>query len=781
MDFIIDNGFMQFVTEPTRKDNTLDLLFCNDYFLLSHVNVIEPFGSSDHNAVEFGVLVDVDELGQNNDVHIKQYLWSQGDYESMAAYLNAVNWDDLLTVNFTANALWAEFSTILNNAVDLFVPSKLVTPHNAFKRRNYPKHVRVLINRKRAIWKLMKKFPSSPSIRIKYNRLSAECRLAIRRYERSMENKVIESNNLGAFYRFVNSRSSRRSGVGPLVGPNGKIVTSDKEKADLLNKFFGSVCVKDDGHRPHINVSHLQATDDLLSNIVFTANNVFRAACRVKTKSKLSCDPDGYPVLMLQKLRSVLCQPLSLFYNSFMSIGQIPDVWKTAVVTPVYKKGPSSDPANYRPISQTSIFCKLMERVIVAEMGQFMRSRNIISKQQHGFINKCSTTTNLLESLNDWSLAIDNKLTETVAYIDFARAFDTVSHEKLKLKLQANGIGGELLSLIMNFLQNRVQVTKVGDQLSDSVSVTSGVIQGSCLGPLLFVIYINDLAMIFDPCVTPKFYADDLKLYANLKCSALQTLFQDSLDKLTHWAKDWQLSISIQKCCVMRVASRRAQEDVPPRDFMLCDHVLSFVDVVRDLGVSVDCHLTFSAHVTAIVQKASQRTYLILRSFYSRDRTVLTRAFTAYVRPILETNSQVWSPHLLTDIRRIEAVQRRFTKKLNGLSSLSYSERLRLLGLATLEERRIRADLIFTYKLLFGMTSLNINEFFTLCPSTVTRGHQFKLFLPRASCDVRKYFFSSRVVHVWNDLPITTNFESIRAFVRDIDSLNLLSYCRCLD
>ena len=197
---------------------------------------------------------------------------------------------------------------------------------------------------------------------------------------------------------------------------------------------------------------------------------------RIKTKSKFAGDPDGYPVVLLQKLRSVLCGPLSLFFNSFMSIGLLPNAWKKAVVTPVFKKGSSADPANYRPISQTSIFCKLMERLITSELSEYLLSKGLITRHQHGFLVKHSTTTNLLESLNDWTLAVENRLSLTIVYVDFARAFDTVSHDKLQLKLQAYGVSGRLLSLILNFLRDRTQVTKVGCHISQSVSLTSGVV-----------------------------------------------------------------------------------------------------------------------------------------------------------------------------------------------------------------------------------------------------------------------------------------------------------------
>ena len=164
--------------------------------------------------------------------------------------------------------------------------------------------------------------------------------------------------------------------------------------------------------------------------------------------------------------------------------------------------------------------------MITAELSEYLLSKGLITRHQHGFLVKHSTTTNLLQSLNDWTLVVENRHSQTIVYVDFARAFDTVSHDRLQLKLQAYGVSGQLLSLILNFLRDRTQVTKVGCHISQSVSLTSGVVQGSCLGPLLFLIYINDLVAVFNANVTPKLYADDLKLYASLSCSSSIADFQ---------------------------------------------------------------------------------------------------------------------------------------------------------------------------------------------------------------------------------------------------------------
>src|SRR5260221_1675279 len=182
----------------------------------------------------------------------------------------------------------------------------------------------------------------------------------------------------------------------------------------------------------------------------------------------------------------------------------------------IVMKGLASDVSNYRPISITCICCKMLETIVKNNLLSYLEKNRIISKSQHGFLKAHSTSTNILESLNDWTLQIDNRGALGVAYIDFSKAFDSVSHPKLLHKLQAIGIGGKLLSWISSFLSSRFQSTFVGAARSPLITMSSGVPQGSVLGPLLFVLYVNEIAELLKPCLSLKMFADDVKLYSSL-------------------------------------------------------------------------------------------------------------------------------------------------------------------------------------------------------------------------------------------------------------------------
>ena len=281
--------------------------------------------------------------------------------------------------------------------------------------------------------------------------------------------------------------------------------------------------------------------------------------------------------------------------------------------------------------------------------------------------------------------------------------------------------------------------------------------------------------MLSDGCIS-KLYADDVKIYTVVKTLNDCHSLQNSLDALFEWSCAWQLSISYKKCSF--VIFDRSQSKF---DESLCFHLggnyIFRKESVKDLGICVDNHLRFSSHINQIVAKAHARACLVHKCFLSKNRDTLAKAFTTYVRPLLEYGTCVWSPHQLEHIRKIESVQRRFTKKLDGLDGCSYQTRLKLLGLDSLELRRLHQDLIFTYKTVFGLIDINCSRFFTVSPCSRTRGHAYKLFVNNSNIDVRKYFWCNRVVRVWNGLPAEQqNFSSIIAFKKFLSRTDLSDF-----
>ncbi|MFZ2538547.1 MAG: reverse transcriptase family protein, partial [Oscillospiraceae bacterium] len=414
----------------------------------------------------------------------------------------------------------------------------------------------------------------------------------------------------------------------------------------------------------------------------------------------------------------------------------------------------------------------IMESIISAELRDYLLHHNLITPQQHGFIKRHSTLTNLLESTNDWTLSLSKHKSVDICYIDFQKAFDSLSHPKLVQKLSAYGISGNLLAWISAFLLNRTQCVKVGSVISSSCSVSSGVPQGSVLGPLLFILYINDITDGFDSSVITQIFADDLKVYSEISAFSPSANLQDKLNIIHAWSLTWQLTISLTKCHILHLGSSPILSN-----YSISSCPISFSDQVKDLGIFVDRDLKFSTHINSTVAKAKQRGSLIFRSFISHDIQQLIRAFKVYVRPMVEYASPIWSPSYITQVSLIESVQRSFTKRLPGCSELSYYDRLSKLGLPSLEHRRLLIDLQTCYNIIHKNYCIDPLKFFTFSSNPSARGHSLRLTYPIAKTNSKKFFFSTRVVPVWNSLPENIVLSrTITSFKRSLSSIDFSKY-----
>jgi hypothetical protein len=304
----------------------------------------------------------------------------------------------------------------------------------------------------------------------------------------------------------------------------------------------------------------------------------------------------------------------------------------------------------------------------------------------------------------------------------------------------------------------------------------NGIVQVSCLGPLLFLTYINDVTDALGSDCKCQLFADDLKLYCAANNAGNNILvIQDSLDKLCQWSDLWQLTISHKKCSVMSIGCH-----VNDDSFNLDGQTVQSVNTVRDLGVRFCSNLTFASHINTIVAKTHARASLIHKCFLSKDATPLTKAFVTYVRPILEYATVIWSPYHTGEIAKLESVQRRFTKRLVGLRYMTYSDRIHFLELDGLEERRLRFDLVFTYKILFGLVNMNWSNMFSFNVRTATRRYSYKLFAEISHVNVRHNFLCNRVVNAWNRLPASdchfNTFKTFKSFLTTQTLTALLHY-----
>ena len=310
--------------------------------------------------------------------------------------------------------------------------------------------------------------------------------------------------------------------------------------------------------------------------------------------------------------------------------------------------------------------------------------------------------------------------------------------------------------------------------------MTSGVVQGSVLGPLIFLLFIEDIVdCLVSDDVDPTsccIFADDLKLYSSYNVNSDNSSLSNSLRNIEIWSNQWQLLINPDKCMLLHVGKRLPTR----REYFICNKLIPPSDVIRDLGITYNSKLSFHDYIDEIVSKAFQRINLLFRSFISGNISILTRAFITYVRPLVEYCSYIWSPYQLYLIQKVERVQKYFTRRALHGTGLHYKERLQVLNLESLEIRRIKSDIKLCFKIVNGLCDLDPSEFFELLPqSSVTRGHSMKLIKPICYTNCQLNFFSSRVVNYWNSLPPDiVNAVSFGSFVNKLKSQDLSVFCK---
>ena len=444
-------------------------------------------------------------------------------------------------------------------------------------------------------------------------------------------------------------------------------------------------------------------------------------------------------------------------YRQSLTDGIIPNDWKCAHIIPIFKKGNPQKASQYRPVSLTSVFCKILERIIRPQLLDFMYENNLVPKDQHGFVPKRSTVTNLLECMNLWTLNFDTKVATDVIYLDYSKCFDTVCHSKLLYKISKYGISGMAFSWLKIFLLDRYQRVKVNDTLSLNVRVISGVPQGTVLGPVLFLLYTADLPTVISNSHI-SMYADDTKIFRSIQNVNDCELLQEDLNKIYLWAKEWQMKLNPEKTKHLRIGSNRMSHT-----YLLDDNEIENVKFINDVGVVIQADLKFTMHCSNVVKKSFYILRNIFNVFKKHDPDFYVRLYTCYVRPILEHTSQVWSPALKCNIDKVEHVQRYFTRRLLIGENLSYENRLLRCNLEALELRRLRYDLVLFYKMISGVTELNLHEYFTF--QNRRRGHKMKLYVPFCRTDKRKNFFTIRIIESWNRLPSNiVNCNNVRIF-----------------
>ena len=747
----LEEGLDQLVHFATHtKGNTLDLVLTNCPDKIISINDGGRVGKSDHCILNIEVKVKT----VRRIVKTTRSNWTKADIVGLKRFLSEINWHQEMASS-SVERLWATFKRILESAMEQFVPKSTVRAPDA--PRWLTREIVRLVRRKKRAWKLTQTHGTQDNIN-NYKKLEKEVTVKVRSAKRGMEKKLAYSgeNNQKTFANYIKSKTKAHTGIGPLKDSDGRLVTDEKEMSEKLNKFFASVFSRE--NTSNIPTRDLE-TNAKLENVIFTESTIRKQITKLKSNS--APGPDKISAHLLQHAREELLLPLKIIFNLSLKSGTVPQDWRHATVTPIFKKGTKGDPANYRPVSLTSIPCKIFESILKDKIMQHLMSNNLINESQHGFMPGKSCSTNLVIFLDKLTEIVDRGKAADIFYLDFAKAFDKVPKARLIQKLRTKGISGNILNWIENWLTDRTQSVRVGNASSSNCDVKSGVPQGSVLGPPLFTIFIDDIddsATLIDLLMK---FADDTKGLQEIGGEDDRRKLQMTLDRLTNWAEEWGMKFNIEKCKIMHVGRNN-----PHFDYYMDGIKLKTVEEEKDIGVTIHKSLKPSAHCKRVADTANAVLRQLTKNFHFRDRHVFRKLYIQYVRPHVEFASPAWSPWNEADKNVIENVQKRAVSMISGLTGTTYEAKCQELGLDTLEERRRKQDLVQAYKILSGKDNVRPELLFTKVGGQPERLTGFttdplNLTVNRSRLEVRKNSYATRVAEDWNRL--SNNTKSSRS------------------
>ena len=465
--------------------------------------------------------------------------------------------------------------------------------------------------------------------------------------------------------------------------------------------------------------------------------------------------PDGIPARLLTETSSQIAPSLCSLFNKSLRCCVLPDDWKLATIVPVHKRDEKSYVENYRPISLLPLISKVLERCIFHHIKHHVFQQ--INPIQHGFVPRKSCTTQLIEVFEQTGRKLDDGKQMDVIYLDMSKAFDKVSHAQLIRRLYDFGFRGNLLKWFTSYLSNRYQQTTVGGATSRPLAVTSGVPQGSILGPLLFLLYENHLSDSVSNSNNATF-ADDTKIFRTINNISDALSLQEDLTTFEENSSKVNLILNAQKCKVLRITRKHQKIEYP---YKLHDVVLESTAHERDLGVWTSSNLTWTKHVEEqCIQSTKMLGYIRISTLDIKNISVRRSLYLTLVRSKLCYGSQLWAPQSVELIKRMERIQRRASKfilDLPFICDVSYCKRLQLLDLIPLCYWHKFLDLIFYFKCVTGIVTVNGSILPSIQskerPTRSTDPDCLKFITPKCKTTTYQKSFMSRCARVWNILP----------------------------
>ena len=739
LDMMHTCGLSQMVDQPTRESNILDLFFTNRPALMLKCSV-EP-GLSDHHivAAENRLVAQ-----RRKPLPRKIFLWKRANYSKLKQEVTALENTMLekFDRNTHINEIWNFFTKEIKSIQDRCVPSKIASVR--FHQPWITTDIKRLSRSKRKAFRKAK-LTNRPSDWDRYKDIKKKTRqLSKHTYHQFLNDLMTEESGEHPqiynkrFWSYIKSRLSENIGISTLKDRFGNSVTDSKSKSSLLNDQFTSVFVQ---KSPHHSLE--KAEYPSMERFEITTEGVKKLLSNLKTHK--APGPDGLTPQLLKSVAEEVAPILRFIYETSLDQGEIPDDWRHANVSPIFKKGDRERAENYRPVSLTSVACKIMEHILSSQINRHLEKHGILCNSQHGFRQRRSCETQLVSTITDFIGTIENKGQCDVILLDFSKAFDKVSHDLLLNKLIRYGVNTQTHKWISSFLNNRTQQVVVDGVSSERSEVSSGVPQGSVLGPLLFLLFINDLPS-YTKHSSIRLFADDCVLYKQITSDDDRNKLQDDLNGLLQWEDDWKMQFHPEKCVQLSITLKKKPMET---NYTMRSHQLEKVSSAKYLGITISSNLSWSPHIEDITSKAFSKLAFLQRNISHCPRKTKTLAYQSLIRPKLEYSVGIWDPHTKKDISRLEAVQRKAARFVTGDfgRDSSVTNMLDDLEWPPLQRRRKELKLTLFHKAYHKEVDIPIPL------DTNARGSAHKFLIPSSRTNHHLYSFYPSTVRLWNVLP----------------------------
>lgn len=686
LELTLDFNLQQVITSPTRGDNILDLLLTSHPDDVKSITVLP--GLSDHNLVHISMTLPLKKKSPTSKL-IKDY--KRADFDAMNNDLEKFFDNFRCTyLNRTPNSNWNLYKDTLLHLESKHVPTLLIKSDT--KNQWFNKRLKSLLGKKKRLYrtaKLQNSHLAWEKYRLCAQQYTTELTSAKDKFY-SQDLLSILHSNPNKFWRMLSNKPQDRHVQ--LLDADGEPIKSD-DCATALNNYFTSVFsaanVTANEHIPEISLSEMP-------KIEINPDGVSQLIASLKISTSAGCDQINSK--LLKNTISLSSHVLHLIFTQSLDTGVVPDDWKKAQITPIFKADDRTCPNNYRPISLTSIPSKLLEHIIFSNLMTHLESMNFFYPNQHGFRKQLSCETQLAEFTHDILQYLDNLVQIDAIFLDFSKAFDRVSHNLLLFKLSSLGIPQTLLSWLEQFLKGRKQFTCVNNCRSAFSDVTSGVPQGAGLSPLLFLIYINDLPINIKS--TLRLFADDCVIYSPIHGASAIAALQQDLTTISAWCDKWHMPLNLNKCQSISFSRKNTVID---STYNIKSVAVTRTSSYKYLGVHITSSLSWTTHIQTICSKASRTLGFLRRNLKSASPEVKKLAYITFVRPKLEYASSVWHPSQSYLISDLEAIQNRAARFITSQYSRNTSVTLlkRSLGLQTLATRRVISRLCLFHSFFY--------------------------------------------------------------------------------